>query len=110
MKDFAGFLSQSHPILRIVDMTFHKKDASAFVQLFEEHQSAIASAEGCGGVILVERDVDQIDWIGYSTVSRWKNVESLNAYRQSDLFGKVWPASKTLFVTTPRATSYSRFL
>jgi len=102
--------SRTHPILRIVDMTFHKEDSEAFVQLFQEHQTSIAQTPGCGGVILVERSVDHDDWIGYSTVSRWENVQSLNEHRESKLFGKVWPATKALFVAAPRATSYSRLL
>lgn len=91
-------------------MTFLKRDGEAFVQLFESYKAAIAQAPGCGGVMLVERPVEQGDWVGFSTVSRWRDVESLNAYRASALFGQVWPASKALFVCAPSATSYSRFL
>jgi heme-degrading monooxygenase HmoA len=40
------------------------------------------------------------------TISKWDDVESLNAYRDSKLFGEVWPATKALFKEGPEVWSY----
>ena len=96
------------PILRVVDMVFRANEREAFLALFAEHQQAIASRPGCGGVVLVERDLESTHEAGFSTVSRWRSVEDLDAYRGSELFGIVWPATKRLFARPPHATSYAR--
>lgn len=98
----------AYPVLRLVHMTFSPEAAADFVALFEQHQAAIAEMPGCGGVILVERPA--AEGIGYSTVSRWRSVADLDAYRRSALFGKVWPATKRLFACPPTATSFTRAL
>ena len=97
-----------YPILRVVDMVFRADHRQSFLTLFAEHQQAIAERPGCGGVVLVEREVESADEVGFSTVSRWRSVEDLDAYRRSELFGVVWPATKRLFARPPRATSYAR--
>ena len=98
----------NHPVLRVVDMVFHASEAPAFLELFAKHQQAISEQPGCGGVILVERTVDASNEVGFSTVSRWRSEADLDAYRRSELFGVVWPATKRLFARSPRATSYAR--
>lgn len=96
------------PVLRVVDMVFRAAEREAFLALFAQHQQAIAGRPGCGGVILVEREADGEDEVAFSTVSRWRSVEDLDAYRRSELFGVVWPSTKRLFAQAPRATSYAR--
>ena len=100
--------TEEYPILRVVDMVFRADHREAFLTLFAEHQQAIAERPGCGGVVLVERALESDEEVGFSTVSRWRSVEDLDAYRRSELFGVVWPATKRLFARSPRATSYAR--
>ncbi len=97
-----------YPVLRLVHMTFEAASADAFLALFAQHQAAIAAMPGCGGVVLVERPVEQ--GVGFSTVSRWVSTADLDAYRASDLFGTVWPATKRLFAAPPTAASFTRTL
>ena len=97
-----------YPVLRLVHMTFHASTAQEFLDLFANHQSAIAAVTGCGGVVLVERDVKE--GVGFSTVSRWRSIKDLDAYRSSELFGVVWPATKRLFANPPFAESFTRRL
>ena len=37
-----------------------------------------------------------------------EDVESLNRYRHSELFGVVWPATKALFAAKPEVWTYKR--
>lgn len=96
------------PVLRLVHMTFHASTALEFLDLFAAHQPAISAATGCGGVVLVAREVE--NGVGFSTVSRWRSTEALDAYRASPLFGVVWPATKRLFACPPVAESFTRRL
>ncbi len=97
-----------YPILRIVDMVFRADEREAFLALFAEHRESIAGRPGCGGVVLMERELEASEEVGFSTVSRWRSTADLDAYRRSELFGVVWPATKRLFARAPRATSYAR--
>lgn len=100
--------NEEFPILRIVEMRFDADNRQAFMALFERNKEAIESMPGCGGVMLVE----SIDANGLiiSTLSTWSSQSDLDAYRNSSLFGRVWPATKALFSSPASAKSYSRIL
>ena len=95
----------STEIIRIVRLTFSESTIEAFEELYLKHAEAISSQPGCFGVELV---VDVNDSFVRATVSRWDSVESLNAYRKSELFGEVWPATKALLVGKPEVWSYKK--
>lgn len=92
-------------IIRVVRLTFSESTIGPFEKLYAKHAEAIASQPGCFGVELVE---DVKDPYVRATVSRWDSEDSLNAYRDSALFGEVWPATKALFAGAPEVWSYKK--
>jgi len=91
-------------INRIVKMTFHENRIEDFLQVFRENAAAIRNQPGCHSVKLMQ-DVNQPNV--FFTYSQWENEGFLNAYRQSETFGKVWPATKALFCAPANAWSIS---
>ncbi|MAU75535.1 MAG: antibiotic biosynthesis monooxygenase [Crocinitomicaceae bacterium] len=90
-------------IVRIVRMTFSESSKIDFEALFAKHSDEISSQSGCFSVELV---TDASNPNVKTTISRWDNEESLNNYRKSVLFGKVWPETKQLFSAPPEVISY----
>ena len=92
-------------LLRIVRLTFRPAQVPAFLTLFEGSKSRIRAQPGCLGMALWR---DAADPAVFCTYSRWQSEADLNAYRQSALFGEVWPATKRLLAAPPVA--FSSFL
>ncbi len=90
-------------LIRIVKMTFQMDKIDDFVQIFDKNKEAIRNQTGCLHLELWQ-DKDQPNI--FSTYSLWENEECLNQYRQSETFGKVWPATKALFAEKPLASSH----
>jgi len=90
-------------IIRIVRMTFSESNTVVFEALFAKHSDEISSQSGCFSVELV---TDASNPHVKTTISRWDNEGSLNKYRKSVLFGKVWPETKQLFSAPPEVISY----
>jgi quinol monooxygenase YgiN len=88
-------------------MHFTEAGLDEFLVIFEKNMRAIRSMPGCCHLELM-RDVD--DPLAFTTVSHWADPKSLNAYRQSDLFGKVWGRVKTLFSQRSTAFSVEKYL
>ncbi|MEM6343027.1 MAG: antibiotic biosynthesis monooxygenase family protein [Bacteroidota bacterium] len=89
-------------ILRIVKMTFQAHKLAEFHQLFDQHKHQIRHQKGCQHLELYE---DPSDARVRFTYSHWDSQADLDAYRHSDLFGIVWPATKQLFADRPQAFS-----
>lgn len=87
---------------RIVKMTFRPECVEDFERVFEERRELIGGFEGCAGVVLL-RDIDNPNI--YFTYSRWKDVASLENYRNSELFNGTWALVKPLFGGKPEAWS-----
>lgn len=87
-------------IIRIVKLTFKPEHIQAFHDIFNESCQYIRSQEGCMGLRLLQ-DKKQPEI--FFTYSHWASEEDLNRYRNSDLFGRVWPATKKLFADAPEA-------
>jgi heme oxygenase (mycobilin-producing) len=81
-------------MLRIVRLRFRPEEVGAFMLIWEGSKRGIRGMEGCQSVKLMR---DTTDASVFYTVSEWKNEAALDAYRKSELFGKVWPATKALF-------------
>ncbi|MEM7573305.1 MAG: 3-dehydroquinate synthase [Bacteroidota bacterium] len=92
-------------IERLVKLHFRPEATAAFEAIFAESRDKIRAQAGC---IHLEgwRAIDNPNC--YFTYSRWLDEESLNAYRQSDLFRGVWPRTKALFSAKPEAISAKR--
>ncbi len=90
-------------IVRLVTMTFKEESTEAFLALFNVYKNQIRSSQGCTGLELIRNSKirNQI-----CTLSHWGNENFLNQYRDSELFGVVWPETKKLFLDKATAVSY----
>lgn len=90
-------------IIRVVRMTFREEAVEDFLQIFDASKEKIRSFPGCQHLqLLADANHPNI----FSTYSIWDNETDLNVYRNSELFGQVWPETKRLFSTPPVAHSY----
>lgn len=89
-------------ITRLVKMTFKEAHINDFLHYFPDIVDRIRSREGCQHVELMHDIKDQRIFFTYS---KWDSEENLNAYRNSELFGQVWPKVKKWFDEKPEAWS-----
>ena len=88
-------------------MHFTEAGVDEFLEIFNAHKTSIRNFSGCSHLQLL-KDID--DHLCYSTLSHWDKQESLDRYRQSELFGKVWGRVKTLFSERSQAFSLEKFI
>lgn len=87
-------------IVRIVKLTLQPERTGDFLALFNRYKKDIAAFPGCMHLQgLQGSDRSNI----FFTYSHWDNEESLNKYRNSDLFSEVWPQVKEWFQEKPEA-------
>lgn len=89
-------------INRIVRMSFDPEKVPAFLEVFEQSREKISNFPGCQGLTLL-RDANLPNV--FFTYSYWDDPENLDAYRFSELFRKVWGATKVHFNEKPLAWS-----
>ena len=87
-------------IKRIVKMSFKPECVSDFKEVFKTNWTHIKGFEGCEHLELLQ---DELHPNVFFTYSLWQSEEHLNAYRDSELFGRVWIATKVLFNDKPEA-------
>lgn len=92
-------------IVRIVKMTFKPESVEQFLEIFNTYKQYIQGSEGCLQLELLN-DINSKNI--FFTHSHWKNEESLNNYRNSALFEKVWSNTKVLFETKAEAWSLTK--
>lgn len=94
-------------LIRIVRMTFHEEKVEEFLQLFKETSGKIREFKGCRHLALwKDYNANNV----YITYSKWENADSLEAYRDSDLFQNIWSRTKILFKEKPVAFSSEEFI
>jgi len=93
--------------IRIVRMHFTEAGVEEFLDIFNDNKIAIRNFPGCSHLQLLK---DVGDPLCFSTLSYWDKPESLENYRKSELFGKVWGRVKTLFSERSQAFSLERFI
>ena len=81
-------------MIRIVKMTFKEESVPEFLKMFDGIKNAIAVFEGCQSLSLLQ-NIESPNVI--FTYSRWDKPESLERYRNSELFIKVWRTTKAWF-------------
>ncbi len=89
-------------LVRIVKLTFEKKNIASFEQLFEDTKKHIRNFEGCTFLELYQ-DIE--NEAVFFTYSYWNSEQDLNNYRHSDFFKGVWSKTKVLFAAPPVAWS-----
>lgn len=92
-------------IIRIVRMHFTEAGVGEFLEIFRANETDIRNFEGCTHLELL-KDLDN-DLV-YTTLSHWRDAESLERYRKSALFSSVWGRVKTLFAERTQAFSLVR--
>jgi heme-degrading monooxygenase HmoA len=94
-------------IIRIVRMHFTEAGLEEFLEIFNENKGHIRNFVGCTHLELLR---DPQDELIYTTLSHWKDEESLDRYRKSELFSSVWGRAKTLFAARTQAFSLVKFI
>lgn len=89
-------------LIRIVRMSFKPERVPAFLAIFSASEQRIRQQPGCRYLELWQ---DADNPAIYCTHSHWSDAAALNAYRESALFGEIWPATKQLFAAPPVAFS-----
>lgn len=87
---------------RIVKLEFKETNVSTFLANFEQVKDKIRSFPGCKRLELLQ---DKNDKGIFFTHSTWESEEALESYKNSALFGQVWPETKALFRDKPMAWS-----
>ena len=91
--------------IRIVKMSFDDSKIDLFLENFNKNKHKIRNVEGCRLLELYrDRNNDTI----FFTYSYWDKEEYLEAYRNSDLFKRVWGKTKELFNDKPEAWSVDK--
>jgi quinol monooxygenase YgiN len=89
-------------VTRIVKMTFKPELVADFLALFHASKSEIRNAPGCMHLELLQcTDASHV----FFTYSHWRDTESLDLYRRSEVFAYVWPRTKALFAAPAEAWS-----
>jgi heme-degrading monooxygenase HmoA len=91
--------------VRIVKLGFQKDKIDEFLANFEENKEKIRGFKGCKFLELY-RDKDNTH--RFFTYSYWEDEQSLENYRNSDLFKGVWAKTKVLFNEKPEAWSVDK--
>lgn len=89
-------------LIRIVRMTFRENETDAFLKIFEENKHFIRNFPGCTHLELWQDENQKNIFITYSF---WEDENTLNQYRDSELFKSVWEDTKSLFSEKPIAFS-----
>lgn len=83
-------------------MTFKPGCAEKFLEIFNANRHLIRSFKGCSRLELLHSEKEPHV---FTTYSIWDKAESLEAYRNSELFQKVWERVKPMFAARPEARS-----
>lgn len=105
LTNTADKLSEGHGIIRVVRMAFKPEESDNFVKLYRAVEPHIRAFDGCEHVELYQEISDEH---AYTTYSLWRSPDALEAYRQSDLFGKTWSAVKQMLRAKAAAVSYRK--
>ena len=89
-------------INRIVYLSFKEEKEDEFLVLFDSYKEQIVCFPGCFSVILLK---DFNKPATYFTYSLWDNLDSLELYRNSELFRSVWNTTKSYLEDKPKAWS-----
>lgn len=93
-------------VTRIVKLTFAADTIDTFLAFFATIDTQVSRFPGCKGMRLL-RDIHHPEVV--FTYSCWNSEEALNNYRDSELFGMVWPTIKPWFGEKPEAWTVATF-
>ncbi len=93
-------------LIRIVKLTIHPDKIDEFKSIYESHMELIRERKGCEKLELLQEKGRYSNVV--MTYSYWQSEEDLAAYRDSELFIKVWKTVKPLFSAKAEAWSMQR--
>jgi heme-degrading monooxygenase HmoA len=93
--------------VRIVKLSFHEENISAFLENFELMKEKIRNASGNRFLELYQ---DKNNKCIFFTYSYWETEADLENYRNSELFYDVWNFTKKLFNDKPEAWSVDKLV
>lgn len=94
-------------IIRIVKMYLSPETTDEFLEIFQRTKEAIRSVPGCSHLELLQ-DPEHKHF--FATLSHWDNLQSLEEYRNTELFKNVWSRVKPLFSKPADAFSLEKFI
>jgi quinol monooxygenase YgiN len=94
-------------IIRYVRLQFSPEDGKKFLALYRSVESRIKAREGC---LHLELWQEALNESAFTTLSHWKHLEDLEAYRKSELFKGVWSQVKPMLLEKALAVSYKKIL
>lgn len=89
-------------ITRVVQLEIKEQHVEEFKLLFAENCLKIKASQGCLSLKLLNNLTEKNV---FYTLSTWDSENDLNNYRKSELFGQIWPRTKTLLHKKPWAQS-----
>jgi len=92
-------------LVRIVKMSFYKKNVDVFLQNFEDNKTKIKAFKGCTFLALYQAKEDPSVFFTYSY---WESDSDLQDYRKSKDFKSLWRQLKPLFSIRPEAWSVNK--
>lgn len=93
-------------ITRIVKIYFQEDKIQDFLRFFEQIKWEVAHQPKCGGMkLLQDKNHPNIVF----TYSLWEDEKALNTYRDSELFGKIWPTIKPWFKEKAEAWTVTEY-
>lgn len=91
-------------IVRIVHLSILPAQTEAFTALYLASMERIRSSAGCLELTLLK---DVTDPNRVTTLSKWTDLEALEAYRYSEFFRSTWAEARQMFSENAKAFSYS---
>lgn len=79
---------------RIVKLEFQENNVADFLADFEQVKDRIRAFPGCQSLELLQDKTDQTVFFTYSV---WESEHALEKYKDSELFGEIWPKTKKMF-------------
>lgn len=93
-------------LIRIVKLTIHPDKIDEFKSIYETNMEHIKGMEGCEKLELLQEKGRYSNVV--MTYSYWQSEDNLAAYRDSELFLKIWKTVKPLFCAKAEAWSMER--
>lgn len=92
-------------LVRIVKLSLQEDKIDTFLSNFESQKNDIRNFEGCR---LLELYRDKNQPTIFFTYSYWTSEASLNNYRNSEFFKRIWTETKMFFKDKPEAWSIDK--
>jgi quinol monooxygenase YgiN len=90
-------------IVRWVSLPLRPDSSTAFERLYRASAPRVRQRPGCLAVYLLRHPDDEDTYV---TLSLWQDAASLETYRESNVFGEIWPQVKALLRAPASARSY----